>query len=94
MRGVVTSRERATLARTRDTYTRDTSWTRPGHVPDTVPDTSLGQAYYRGAMGILLLYDVTNAKSLQNVRNWVRRGPEEIGGDVGEMRGRYGCAVA
>lgn len=23
-------------------------------------------------MGILLLYDVTNAKSLQNVRNWVR----------------------
>jgi len=33
---------------------------------------TITQAYYRGAMGILLIYDVTNAKTLQNIRNWVR----------------------
>jgi len=33
---------------------------------------TITQAYYRGAMGILLIFDVTNSKTLSNIRNWVR----------------------
>lgn len=28
-------------------------------------------AYYRGAMGIILVYDVTNERSFQNIQNWI-----------------------
>ena len=30
-------------------------------------------AYYRGAMGILLIYDVSDENSFVNVRNWMRQ---------------------
>ena len=29
-------------------------------------------AYYRGAMGIMLVYDVTDERSFNNIRNWIR----------------------
>lgn len=29
-------------------------------------------AYYRGAMGIMLVYDVSNMKSFENISNWIR----------------------
>jgi hypothetical protein len=30
-------------------------------------------AYYRGAMGIMIVYDVTNEQSFQNIRYWIRK---------------------
>jgi len=30
-------------------------------------------AYYRGAMGILLVYDVTDEQTFNNIRNWMRQ---------------------
>merc|ERR1712100_913511 len=33
---------------------------------------TITQAYYRGAMGTLLVYDVTDDKSFNNIRTWMR----------------------
>lgn len=29
-------------------------------------------SYYRGAMGIMLVYDITNARSFDNISKWLR----------------------
>ena len=36
-------------------------------------------AYYRGAMGIMLVYDITNEKTFENIKNWIRNIEEHAG---------------
>eukprot|EP01097_Dermamoeba_algensis_P006748 TRINITY_DN420_c0_g1_i7.p1 TRINITY_DN420_c0_g1~~TRINITY_DN420_c0_g1_i7.p1 ORF type:complete len:242 (-),score=32.40 TRINITY_DN420_c0_g1_i7:167-892(-) len=42
-------------------------------------------AYYRGAMGILLVYDVTDEKSFGNIRNWIRNIEQHATSDVNKI---------
>lgn len=42
-------------------------------------------AYYRGAMGILLVYDVTDEKSFANIRNWIRNIEQHASDNVNKM---------
>ena len=35
-------------------------------------------SYYRGAMGIMLVYDITNPKSFDNIAKWLRNIDEVI----------------
>jgi len=42
-------------------------------------------AYYRGAMGILLVYDVTDEKSFSNIRNWIRNIEQHATESVNKM---------
>ncbi|XP_068169643.1 ras-related protein Rab-8B-like [Antennarius striatus] len=39
-------------------------------------------AYYRGAMGIMLVYDICNEKSFENIKNWIRNIEEHASSDV------------
>lgn len=41
--------------------------------------------YYRGAMGIMLVYDITNAKSFDNIATWIRNIEEHANEDVVKM---------
>ncbi|XP_078388622.1 ras-related protein Rab-8B-like [Cetorhinus maximus] len=43
---------------------------------------TITSAYYRGAMGIMLVYDITQEKSFDNVRNWIRDIEEHAPTDV------------
>ncbi|XP_016303958.1 ras-related protein Rab-8B-like [Sinocyclocheilus anshuiensis] len=42
-------------------------------------------AYYRGAMGIMLVYDITSEKSFENIKNWIRNIEEHASSDVEKM---------
>jgi len=42
-------------------------------------------SYYRGAMGIMLVYDITNAKSFDNIARWLRNIDEHASEDVIKM---------
>ncbi|KAL1236037.1 hypothetical protein TSPI_07251 [Trichinella spiralis] len=43
---------------------------------------TITNAYYRGAMGILLVYEITNEKSFENIKNWVRNIEEHASANV------------
>jgi len=42
-------------------------------------------AYYRGAMGIIMVYDVTDEKSFVNIRNWMRNIEQHACEDVNKV---------
>ena len=42
-------------------------------------------AYYRGAAGIMLVYDVTSERSFENIKNWMRNIDEHASDDVEKM---------
>lgn len=42
-------------------------------------------SYYRGAMGIMLVYDITNSKSFDNIAKWLRNIQEHANDDVEKM---------
>jgi Ras-related protein Rab-8A len=42
-------------------------------------------AYYRGAMGILLVYDVTDEASFNNIRNWMRNIEQHASDNVNKV---------
>ncbi|KDO72949.1 hypothetical protein CISIN_1g0279181mg, partial [Citrus sinensis] len=41
--------------------------------------------YYRGAMGILLVYDVTDESSFNNIRNWIRNIEQHASDNVNKV---------
>nr|CAD7403024.1 unnamed protein product [Timema cristinae] len=58
----------------------------------TVEDTAgqerfhtITTSYYRGAMGIMLVYDITNEKSFENIVKWLRNIDEHANEDVEKM---------
>ncbi|KAF5840580.1 Rab8/RabE-family small GTPase [Dunaliella salina] len=46
---------------------------------------TITSAYYRGAMGILLLYDVTDEASFNNIRNWMRNIEQHASDNVNKI---------
>ncbi|XP_069796371.1 ras-related protein Rab-13 [Narcine bancroftii] len=42
-------------------------------------------AYYRGAMGIILVYDITDEKSFENIQNWMKSIKENASATVERM---------
>lgn len=58
------------------------------HIRDTAGQErfrTITTAYYRGAMGIMLVYDITDEKSFENIKNWIRNIEENASADVEKM---------
>lgn len=43
-------------------------------------------SYYRGAMGIMLVYDITNPKTFENISKWLR--------NIDEVRPMFCCCLS
>jgi len=56
------------------------------------PAAAAAAAYYRGAMGILLVYDVTDEASFSNIRNWMKNIEQHASDNVVKARARQGLA--
>jgi Ras-related protein Rab-8A len=46
---------------------------------------TITSAYYRGAMGILLVYDITDEGSFNNIRNWMKNIEEHASDNVNKI---------
>ena len=44
---------------------------------------SITRSYYRGAIGVLLVYDVTNVNSFENLPNWLKDSLDETNPNIG-----------
>lgn len=51
-------------------------------------------SYYRGAMGIMLVYDITNPKSFDNIAKWLRNIDQHASEDVERMLLGNKCDMA
>eukprot|EP00882_Tetradesmus_deserticola_P014232 GHRQ01015128.1.p1 GENE.GHRQ01015128.1~~GHRQ01015128.1.p1 ORF type:complete len:174 (+),score=46.42 GHRQ01015128.1:332-853(+) len=52
---------------------------------------TITSAYYRGAMGILLVYDVTDEASFNNIRNWMRNIEQHASDNVNKVQ--HACSA-
>ena len=43
---------------------------------------TIAKSYYRGSHGIILIYDVTNRKTFENIRKWLNQINEETSGKI------------
>ncbi|KAG6437404.1 hypothetical protein SASPL_102320 [Salvia splendens] len=65
-------------------------WLQGMKVVEWVEASDVGRAgesnsYYRGAMGILLVYDVTDEASFNNIRNWIRNIEQHASDNVNKI---------
>ncbi|KAL5574559.1 hypothetical protein UlMin_016258 [Ulmus minor] len=56
-----------------------------GAHPTPAPTVLYKGTYYRGAMGVLLVYDVTDESSFNNIRNWIRNIEQHASDNVSKI---------
>ena len=54
---------------------------------------TINSEYYKGAAGILLVYDVTNTKSFENLAKWVKNIEENSKPDVQRIISGMNCST-